>query len=312
MSITEKLRQKASELGFAAIGFARSEPLRDEAERLENWLANGYAADMAWMHREPEKRSDPELIFPGVKTVISGAVNYFTPYEHARDESSGKISRYAWGDDYHDVVKEKFRLLLTWLADELPGVNGKICVDTTPIADKAWAARSGLGWIGKHSNLITREHGSWVFLGELLIDLEVDRYDEPMDDHCGSCTACLDACPTSAIVSPYVVDSTRCISYATIEYRGEALPKTIVQNLDGWIYGCDVCQDVCPWNRFEKPTDSIHFQPRNNETSLDLDRISNMEHDEYVERFRRSPMKRAKLAGLKRNAAALAKEKTEE
>lgn len=312
MSITEKLRQKASELGFAAIGFSRAVTLRDEAERLKNWLANGYAADMAWMHREPERRSDPELIFPGVKTVISGAVNYFTPYEHDGDEHSGKISRYAWGDDYHDVVKDKFKLLFAWLTDELAGVNGKICVDTTPINDKAWAVRSGLGWIGKHSNVITRDHGSWVFLGELLIDIEVDRYDEPMDDHCGSCTACLDACPTSAIIQPYVVDAAKCISYTTIEYRGEELSEEAAKGLDGWIYGCDVCQDVCPWNRFEKPTDSIHFQPRNNETSLSLERIADMEHDEYIERFRRSPMKRAKLAGLKRNAVALAKQKTEE
>lgn len=312
MSITEKLRQKAHELGFAAIGFSRAVPLRDEAERLKNWLANGYAADMAWMHREPEKRSDPELIFPGVKTVISGAVNYFTPYEHDEDERSGKISRYAWGDDYHDVLKDKFKLMLAWLTEELPGVNGKVCVDTTPINDKAWAVRSGLGWIGKHSNVITRDHGSWVFLGELLIDIEVDRYDEPMDDHCGSCTACLDACPTSAIIQPYVVDAAKCISYTTIEYRGEELSEEAAKGLDGWIYGCDVCQDVCPWNRFEKPTDSIHFQPRNNETSLSLERIADMEHDEYIERFRRSPMKRAKLAGLKRNAVALAKQKTEE
>lgn len=311
MSISEKLREKAKEIGFAAIGFSRATSLDSEAKRLQDWLSKGYAADMAWMYREPEKRTDPQLIFPGVKTIISGAVNYYTPYEHEENGHTGKISRYAWGDDYHDVVKEKFRHLLAWLASELPGVNGKICVDTTPIMDKAWAVRGGLGWIGKHSNLITRDHGSWVFLGELLIDVEVDNYDQPMDDHCGSCTACLDACPTSAIIEPYVVDAAKCISYATIEYRGDTLPSNISDDLDGWIYGCDVCQDVCPWNRFEKPTDVARFQPRNDETSVDLERIAQMEHDEYVERFRRSPMKRTKLTGLKRNAEALKINKAE-
>lgn len=312
MSISEKLRKKAAEIGFADIGFARAEPLAAERKRLAEWLADGYAADMAWMYRDPDKRSDPKLIFPEAKTVVTGAVNYYTPYEHHNQSSSGKISRYAWGDDYHDVVKQKFTELFEWLRSEMPDVNGKICVDTTPIMDKAWAVRGGLGWIGKHSNVITRGHGSWVFLGELLLDVAVDKYDEPVGDHCGSCTACIDACPTSAIIQPYVIDSARCISYATIEYRGETLSETVTDKLDGWIYGCDVCQDVCPWNRFEKPSDEPHFQPRNHETSLDLTSIAEMEHDEYVERFRRSPMKRAKLVGLKRNAAALKKQKTEE
>jgi len=256
---------------------------------------------MAWLEREPEKRIDPELIFPDAKTVISAAVNYYTPWSH---ESTGKISRYAWGDDYHDVVKEKLRALLDWIVDSDPNVQGKVCVDTAPVMEKALAHRSGLGWVGKHSNVITKEYGSWVFLGEILLNVELE-YDGPMADHCGTCTACIDACPTDAIVEPYIVDSTKCISYATIELRSDDLPETISANLNGWLYGCDICQDVCPWNRFEKPTDETRFAPRRDETSLDLDMVESLLPETYTERFRKSAMKRTKLAGLKRNARAL-------
>jgi len=196
-------------------------------------------------------------------------------------------------------------VLLDWVRAEVPGANGKASVDTAPILEKAWAARAGLGWIGKHSNLITKDHGSWVFLGELILDIELE-YDRPEpEEHCGTCTACLDACPTGAIVQPYVVDSRQCISYATIELRDEKLPGDIAANLNGWLYGCDICQDVCPWNRFEKPSGEGRFQPRQGETSLPLERIGAMEHEEYVERFRKSAMKRTKLTGLKRNAEEL-------
>ena len=256
---------------------------------------------MAWLEREPEKRLDPQLIFPGAKTVISAAVNYYTPSEHDR---TGKISRYAWGDDYHDIVKEKLQALFDWIVSEDAKVEGKVCVDTAPVMEKAFAHRSGLGWIGKHSNVITKEYGSWIFLGEILLNTELE-YDRPMADHCGSCTACIDNCPTGAIVEPYVVDSNKCISYATIELRSDVFPEDISANLDGWIYGCDICQDVCPWNRFEKPTDDVRFEPRRGETSLDLDVVESLIPESYAERFRKSAMKRTKLAGLKRNARAL-------
>ena len=304
-TLAARLKRKAAELGFCKVGIIPAEALAPEGERLLEWLSAGRHGEMLWMEREPEKRSDPGLIFPGARSVVALAMNYFTPHEHAGNPEAGKISRYAWGDDYHDVLRDRLNALLAWVLAEVPGANGKASVDTAPIMEKAWAARAGLGWIGKHSNLITKDHGSWVFLGELILDIELD-YDRPEpEEHCGTCTACLDACPTGAIVGPYIVDSRRCISYATIELRDERLPPEIAANLNGWLYGCDICQDVCPWNRFETPSGEQRFEPRHGETSLSLDRLATMEHDEYVERFRKSAMKRTKLTGLKRNAETL-------
>lgn len=303
----ERIREKAREFGIDSVGFARVDSLSVEGARLVEWLARGHHGDMRWMEREPEKRSDPRLLFPPAKTIIAAAVNYFTPHRH---EPIGKISRYAWGDDYHEVVKSSLNALLGWIKSEHPAAEGKVCVDTAPIMDKAWAVRAGLGWIGKHSNLITKDLGSWVFLGEILLDLELEYDSEPVADHCGSCTRCIDACPTGAIAEPYVVDSRKCISYATIELRDENLPPGIAENLSGWLYGCDICQDVCPWNRFEQPTGEAAFEPRSGRTSLDPQGIAEMEHEEYVERFRGSAMKRTKLSGLKRNAAALSAHST--
>jgi len=301
-SFSDKMKQHATSLGIDKIRIVAAAPLIAERDHLEEWLKRGFHGNMAWMTRETEKRTDPRVLFPGARSVVVIAVNYYTPHEHGK---AGKISRYAWGDDYHDVVGDKLRDLLAWIKSEEPSVDGKICVDTSPFMDKAWAVRGGLGWLGKHSNVITKELGSWVFLGSLLLDIDLDYDSELVDDHCGTCTACLDACPTGAIVEPYVVDSQKCISYATIELRDETLPANIVENLEGWLYGCDICQDVCPWNRFEQPTGETRFEPRCGETSLDLDGVIAMTHDEYVDRFRRSAIKRAKLSGLKRNARAL-------
>ena len=305
VTLSEKIKAKALEVGFHKVGIAPAAELRPENERFAEWLSNGFQGEMAWLEREPDKRTDPQVLFRGSKSVVVVGLNYFTPHEHADEPAGGKISRYAWGDDYHDVVKEMLRELLSWIENEVPGVSGKACVDTAPIMDKAWAVRAGLGWMGKHSNVITKEYGSWIFIGELLLDVELDYDHETVPDHCGTCTACLDACPTQAIVAPYIVDSRLCLSYATIELRSPELPEAITQNMSGWIYGCDICQDVCPWNRFEKPTDEERFQPRNAETSLGLDETIEMTHETYVERFRRSAIKRAKLTGLQRNAAAL-------
>jgi epoxyqueuosine reductase len=303
--LTEKIKAKALEIGFHKVGITRPVPLTTESEHLRSWLGSGYHAAMAWMERDPEKRTDPRLIFPEARSVIAVAVNYYTPHEHDRDQNKGKISRYAWGDDYHDVFREKLNLLLDWIKTEIPGADGKACVDTAPIMDKAWAARTGIGWIGKSSNLITTDFGSWVFLGEILLNVELEYDAGTVADHCGSCTACLDACPTNAIVEPYVVDAQRCLSYATIELREPEIPDGIAANMDGWLYGCDICQDVCPWNRFEKATNEPRFEPRHDETSINLDTVESMTHETYVERFRRSAMKRAKLTGLQRNARAL-------
>ena len=305
VSLAQKIKDKAAELGISKIGIAPADALADEGRRLENWLGHGFQGEMAWMEREPEKRSDPRVLFPGAKTIIAAAVNYFTPHRHDESSESGKISRYAWGDDYHEVVKSKLTALLDWIKTEAPSAEGKACVDTVPIMDKAWAVRAGLGWIGKNSNVITQEYGSWVFLGEIVLNIELEYDTEIVPDHCGTCTKCIDACPTSAIVEPYVVDSQKCISYSTIELRDEELPRPIAENLSGWLYGCDICQDVCPWNRFEQPTEESAFEPRNGETSIHLDALERMEHEEYAPRFRRSAMKRTKLGGLKRNARAL-------
>ncbi len=306
-SFTEKIKQKSVEIGFQKVGFVAAEPLVEEGRRLNEWLGRSFHGEMAWLGREPEKRSDPRLLFPDARSVIVVALNYYTEHKHAADPKKGTLSRYAWGDDYHDVVREKLDELLAWIESENPDATGKICVDTAPMMDKAWAVRAGLGWLGKHSNLITTELGSWVFIGEIILNLELDYNTTTVDDHCGTCTACLDACPTKAIIEPYVVDSRKCISYATIELRDESLPAEITANLDGWIYGCDICQDVCPWNRFETPTAESRFEPRGSETSLDLAAVAEMAHEEYVVRFRRSAIKRTKLSGLKRNADALAK-----
>jgi epoxyqueuosine reductase len=307
MAVTSaSIKQKALELGFAKVGIVPATPLVDERERLKEWLARGYHGQMAWLARDPEKRTDPTQLFPGAKSVVSLALNYFTGHKH-QDDGRGKISRYAWGDDYHDVMRHKMQALLDWVRSEDESVSGKICVDTAPLMDKALAVRAGLGWIGRHSNLITREVGSWVFLGEIVLDTVLDYDSVQVDDHCGTCRACIDACPTSAIVEPYVVDSNRCISYATIEYRGEELPNHISDSLNGWFYGCDICQEVCPWNRFEVESGEPRFEPRNAETSVNLDDVDTWTPEQYAERFRRSAIKRAKLPALKRNAAAIKK-----
>jgi epoxyqueuosine reductase len=303
-TFSDKIRQKALELGFAKAGIVRAQALDGEGEHLREWLDLGFNGQMAWMAREPDKRSDPRLLFPQAKSIVVVALNYYTENNHD-DAELGKISRYAWGDDYHEVLREKLGLLLDWIKAQVPAAEGKLCIDTAPFMDKAWAARAGVGWIGKNTNLITTEIGSWVFIGSLILNIELDYDTAIVEDHCGTCTACLDACPTGAIVEPYVVDSRKCISYATIELRDEKLPDEIASNLNGWIYGCDICQDVCPWNRFETSAAENRFEPRLGETSLDLERVRLMEHDAYVERFRGSAMKRTKLAGLKRNAAAL-------
>ncbi len=305
ISFTEKIKQKAFEIGFHKIGIVRAETLEREGEHLNEWLASEFHGEMRWMEREPEKRADPKLLFPGAESVIVVALNYYTPHKQEENSAKGKVSRYAWGDDYHDVVKEKLRELLVWIKNGRPEIEAKICVDTAPIMDKAWAVRAGLGWLGKHSNLITKDFGSWVFIGEILLDIELEYETGIIEDHCGTCTACLDACPTDAIVAPYIVDSKACISYATIELRSEELPQNISENLNGWLYGCDICQDVCPWNRFEKPSEEKRFEPREGNISADLDELLLLTDEKYAEKFRRSAMKRTKLVGLKRNARAL-------
>ena len=303
--LSRRIKERARAEGFDKVGIVRAGVLEDERQRLEEWLRRAYHGEMRWMARDPQQRTDPRLFFPSARSMVVVALNYYTPHEHRNDSAMGKISRYSWGDDYHDVVGGKLKSLLAWIKEQWPEAEGKVCVDIQPMMDKAWAARAGLGWIGKHSNLITREYGSWVFLGELLLNLELEYDTEEVEDHCGSCTLCIDACPTDAIVEPYVVDSTRCISYATIELRAPLIPEDISQNMEGWLYGCDICQDVCPWNRFEQPTNESRFEPREGNVNASLSDILELTPEAYSERFSRSAIKRAKLAGLQRNARAL-------
>jgi epoxyqueuosine reductase len=301
-----EIKKQAGILGFDKTGIVAAAALTDEGAQLKEWLSRGFHGSMSYMARDPEKRIDPRLLMPSAKSVVSVALNYYRPERHSDDPGIGKISRYAWGDDYHDVLREKLEALLAWIRERVDEVEGRICVDSSPAMDKAWAQRAGLGWIGKHTNLITQEFGSWVFLGELLlsIELEYDSYISP--DHCGSCTACIEACPTAAIVAPYQLDANRCISYGTIELRDSKLPQLISENLENWVFGCDICQDVCPWTRFSKETQESAFEPRAGIVTPALDDVAAMTQEEFVERFRGNPVKRAKLAGLKRNALAAA------
>lgn len=303
--LSNRIKEKANALGFETVGIVAAEALAEESVHLNQWLTRGYHAGMSWMERHQDMRTDPRKLFPDAKSVVVVGINYYTPAKHQDDPATGKVSRYAWGDDYHDVVGEKLRSLLEWIQAEAPGVVGKVCVDIQPMMDKAWAVRAGLGWLGKHTNLITPEYGSWIFIGELLLNIELDYETEVVADHCGTCTLCLDACPTNAITEPYVVDSNKCISHATIESRERELPREVAENLVGWFYGCDICQDVCPWNRFEQATPEQRFLPRERNVNAPLGEIVNLPHADYVEKFRGSAMKRAKLSGLQRNARAL-------
>jgi epoxyqueuosine reductase len=304
---SKEIKKQACDLGFNKVGIVPAAALTKESEDLREWLARGFHGRMAYMARDPQQRSDPRLLMPSAKSVVCAALNYYRPEKHMDGEEIGKISRYAWGDDYHDVLRDKLKILLAWIVERAPEVEGKICVDTSPMMDKAWAARAGFGWIGKHTNLITREFGSWVFLGELLLSIELD-YDSYIEaDHCGKCTACIEACPTQAITAPYQLDATRCISYGTIELREPELPEPIESNLENWVFGCDICQDVCPWSRFSKETDEARFTPRPGVIAPKLRDLIEMSQEEFSARFRQSAIKRAKLEGLKRNAEAVIK-----
>jgi epoxyqueuosine reductase len=302
---SNELKEHALQIGFTKIGIARAEPLEQEGSLLREWLALGYHGKLGYMERGADRRSDPRLLLPSVKSIISVALNYYTPQQHEDDPQLGKISRYAWGDDYHDVLGEKLQQLLDWVKGRVPDVEAKIYVDAGPMMDKAWAVRAGIGWLGKHSNVITREHGSWIFLGEILLSLELEYDNNVVPDFCGTCTRCIDACPTGAIVAPYVVDSRRCISYGTIELKDPELPESMRSNLKNWIFGCDICQDVCPWNRFSHETEEERFQPRPENLSPALDDLLEISEEEFKERYRGSPIKRPKHAGFQRNVKAV-------
>ncbi|HUL43179.1 MAG TPA: tRNA epoxyqueuosine(34) reductase QueG [Bacteroidota bacterium] len=303
---SEEIRKESHRLGFDRVGIAEAVPPKAEASRLQTWLHEGRHADMDWMKENVEKRSNPLTVLPSAKSIVVVAMNYYTDHVHDDGPRKGKISRYAWGDDYHDVVKERLDKLLEFIRSFEPAVDGKVYVDTGPVLEKAWAQRAGIGWQGKHTNLITEDFGSWVFLGEILLNLEL-VYDAPDTDRCGSCTLCIEACPTQAITEPYVLDAGKCISYLTIEHRGEIEPA-LAAKFDGWIYGCDICQDACPWNqRNAHITARKEFEPRSGNIAPELEDIASLSVDEFQKRFRKSPIKRAKHSGLTRNATLLMK-----
>jgi len=301
--LKSKIRTRCHELGIDLVGFASATHLGTEAERLRAWLGRGYHGSMEWIARNEGKRVDPSLVLPGVETIVSVGVNYFTPSRHRNAEGTGKVSRYAWGDDYHDVVLGRLEALLAYIRTIDPEIRGKAYTDTGPVMEKAWAQRAGIGWQGKHTNLISMERGSWIFLGELLLTARIEP-DAPETDHCGNCVLCIEACPTGAITRPYELDANLCLSYLTIEHRGE-FPAAVEGKLDGWLYGCDVCQDVCPWNANAPVTVDRAFAPRPGNTERKLDDVLEMTGEEFSGIFRGSAIKRAKLSGLKRNARAL-------
>jgi len=298
--LSRDVKAKALALGFEACGISVAQKLDDEARKLEQWLSEGRHAGMSWMERHFDKRTDPRELVPGAKSVISVLCNYYQPLDQPTDTRTGKVSRYAWNDDYHDVLKERLAQLFDWLRERVGDVSGRAFVDSAPVMDKAWASRSGIGWIGKNSNLITPKLGSFFFLGELIVDVRLQP-DGPMPDYCGSCTRCIDACPTDAIYRPYAIDSNRCISYLTIEHRGDDIPRELKEKMGGWIYGCDVCQDVCPWNKFSRPTAEPRFMPRPNIRDVSLEEWMELDLEGFRARFRRSPVKRAKYDGFRRN-----------
>lgn len=295
---TQLIKDTAKKLGFQSYGIAKARFLAEEEANLSNWLAQKKHGEMAYMENHFDMRLDPRKLVEGAKSVISLSYNYFTNTKQI-DPHAPKISTYAYGEDYHFVVKNKLKSLLTILQTEIGNVNARVFVDSAPIMEKAWAQQSGLGWIGKNANLINQQNGSFFFLAEIIIDIDL-IYDAPVTDHCGTCTKCIDACPTEAIVAPYVVDGSKCISYFTIELKNE-FPKEVKGKFDNWMFGCDVCQDVCPWNKFAKPHQEKLFEPANALLSMNKREWQEITAETFQVLFKNSAVKRTKFEGLKRN-----------
>ncbi|HEY1024121.1 MAG TPA: tRNA epoxyqueuosine(34) reductase QueG [Sphingobacteriaceae bacterium] len=294
------IKEEARKLGFMFCGISRAAFLEEEAPRLEAWLKNGHHGEMQYMENHFDKRLDPTKLVDGAKSVISLALNYFPGQGRQTDPDAPKISKYAYGTDYHFVIKDKLKALLEVIRDNIGDVNGRAFVDSAPVLDKAWAKRSGLGWIGKNSNLINKNTGSFFFLAELVVDLDLQFDVSPTRDHCGTCTRCMDACPTNAIVGPYVVDGSRCISYLTIELKSE-IPTDFKGKMDNWMFGCDICQDVCPWNRFSVLHQEPAFDPQQDLLGFSTADWHEMTEETFRKVFKNSPVKRTKFSGLKRN-----------
>lgn len=294
---TAIIKQEAKRLGFDFCGISKATFLEEEAPRLEKWLKENRHGKMDYMANHFDKRLDPRLLVDGAKSVVSLLYNYYPSQQQT--ENAPKLSKYAYGNDYHEVIKTKLKELVNSLQEQIGGINGRVFTDSAPVMDKAWAKKSGLGWIGKNSNLINKQQGSFFFIAELIIDLELE-YDGPIDDYCGTCTKCIDACPTEAIITPYVVDGSKCISYLTIELK-ENIPTEFKGKMDNWVFGCDVCQDVCPWNRFSKPHQEPLFNNTNGLLSYSSKEWEEITEEVFDKLFKISAVKRTKYSGLKRN-----------
>jgi len=296
---TQLIKQKAKDLGFFFCGISKADFLTEDAKHLDNYLKNGFQGKMSYLENHYDKRLDPRLLVDDAKSVVSLLMNYY-PENIQEDADAPKISKYAYGKDYHFLIKDKLKKFFAYIQDEIGEVGGRVFVDSAPVLDKAWARKSGLGWIGKNANLIHPKHGSFFFIAELILDLDLTP-DGPMKDYCGTCTKCIDACPTDAIVKPYVVDGSKCISYLTIELKDELLPKEFSNKMENWMFGCDICQDVCPWNRFSTPTKESFFNPHENLLKMSKVDWEDLTEEIFQELFRRSAIKRTKYKGLKRN-----------
>jgi len=297
------IKAEAQRLGFLFCGISPAGFLEEEASLLEKWLKNSYQGEMSYMENHFDKRLDPRLLVDDAKSVISLGLNYYSEAQQS-DPEAPKISMYAYGEDYHSVIKVKLKSLLNRIQEEIGNVHGRAFVDSAPVLDKAWAKKAGLGWVGKHSNLINQQHGSYFFLAELIVDAELAYDIAPQADHCGTCTRCIDACPTEAIIAPYVVDGSKCISYLTIELKNE-IPNEFAGKLDNWAFGCDVCQQVCPWNKFSTPHQEAAFMPSAELLDLPKKEWEEITDEVFEKLFSKSAVKRTKLAGLKRNIAFL-------
>ena len=305
MNYSQLIKQKAEKFGFQSCGISKAEFLEEEAPRLEAWLNKGYHGEMQYMENHFDKRLNPTLLVDGAKSVISLSYNYF-PKVKIDEINNFKISKYAYGEDYHEVIKDILKNMVAELQEEIGEFGFRVFVDSAPVLEKAWARKSGLGWVGKNANLITKKHGSFYFLAEIICDLELE-YDLAVTDHCGSCRACIDACPTQAIVSDRIVDGSKCISYATIELKNE-IPDYFNGKMDDWIFGCDVCQDVCPWNRFSAPTLQEKFAPNFQKLNFRKNEWKELSQELFSEIFKKSAVKRTKFSGLMRNISFLPKE----
>ena len=295
---TKLIKDKANELGFISCGISKAEFLEEEAPRLEKWLNQNLNGKMAYMERNFDKRLDPRLLVPDSKSVISLLFNYYTNKKQ-EDNQAPKISTYAFGEDYHFVIKRKLKELMNYIKIKIGDVGGRVFVDSAPIMEKAWASKSGLGWIGKNTNLISKKTGSFFFIAEVIVDLELE-YDSPTTDHCGSCTKCIDACPTEALIAPYQIDGSKCISYLTIELKDQ-IPNEFKDKMDNWAFGCDVCQTVCPWNRFANEHEEESFTPKEELLKMTKNEWNEITEEVFDKVFKNSAIKRTKFGGLKRN-----------